>query len=223
VRRSTTLPLVALVLLASLSLHAANAETTFRITDQKQQPVSDAVVSLVALDTETKIPGLVSTGPELEIEQKGQEFSPLVTAVRKGTAVRLPNRDTVEHHVYSESAPKRFQLPLYAPGKAEIIVFDRPGIVTLGCNIHDWMLAYVVVVDTPWFGRTSAAGTTTLTGVPPGHYRAEVWHRRLGSIEIRPVTIEATATDSTPIDFALTLKPDRRIRRSVEGSRGGYR
>ena len=86
-----------------------------------------------------------------------------VTVVQAGTKVVFPNRDTVQHHVYSLSKPKKFELPLYNPGQKESLVFESAGLVTLGCNIHDWMIAYLLVVPTPWFAKTDEQGLTTAT------------------------------------------------------------
>lgn len=206
--------------LAVVGVRAANLD--IRVVDSKGAPVADAVVWLVSLDAQPAAAERTAGDGISEIEQRGQEFAPYVTVIRTGMAIRLPNRDTVEHHVYSDSPTKRFQFPLYAPGKAETVVFDRPGIVPLGCNIHDWMLAYVVVVDTPWYIRTSAEGTATLKGVPPGRYHAEIWHPRLPKNEHREVAIGAEDS-ATSLALTLTLKPDRRIHRMLDNGRAGYR
>jgi plastocyanin len=110
------------------------------------------------------------------IEQRGREFIPWVTVVQTGSSVDFPNNDTIRHHVYSFSEPKRFEIKLYAGKPGQPIVFDKPGQVDIGCNIHDWMEAHVLVVDTPWFARTGADGRATVTGVPAGHYRVRLWH-----------------------------------------------
>lgn len=210
-------PLALFCLLLAVPLRAN--DVTVALKDQKQNTVVDAVVSLVPLDAGIALPS--SPASAVEIEQVGQEFIPFVTVVRTGTSVRFPNRDTVEHYVYSESPAKPIQLPLYAPGKDEVITFERPGVVPLGCNIHDWMLAYVVIVDTPWFVRTEAAGSATLRGVPPGRYRVDIWHPRLPKPETRNLTVQVG--EPAAIDLALTLKPDRRIRRPQDGAKAGYR
>ena len=88
------------------------------------------------------------------MDQKNRMFIPHVLAVQTGTAVRFPNSDDIRHHVYSFSPAKPFQLPLYKGTPANPVVFDAPGVVTLGCNIHDQMSAFIVVVDTPYFERT---------------------------------------------------------------------
>jgi len=110
------------------------------------------------------------------IEQRGREFVPWVTVVQTGTSVDFPNNDTIRHHVYSFSEPKRFEIKLYAGKPGQPIVFDKPGQVDIGCNIHDWMEAHVLVVDTPWFARTGADGRATIAGVPAGRYRVRLWH-----------------------------------------------
>ena len=96
-----------------------------------------------------------------------------------GTALAFPNRDTVRHHVYSFSKIKTFELKLYAGTPALPVVFDQPGIAVLGCNIHDFMVAWVVVVETPYYGYTGADGEVTLSNVPEGAYRLRSWHESL--------------------------------------------
>jgi plastocyanin len=213
-------PLPVLVSLACvLAAGAHAAELAVAIKDGKGEAVADAVVSLVPLDAAQPLPA-PAPGPALEIVQQNQEFSPYVTVVQAGATVRFPNRDTVQHHVYSLSKAKKFELPLYNPGAEESFVFDVPGLVTLGCNIHDWMLAYLVVVPTPWFAKTDALGAAHVT-VPAGRYRLQLWHPRLAA----PLAEEVTLADAAAVrrEFTLTLKPDRRIRRGPEGKNGGYR
>ena len=152
--------------------------------------------------------------------QRGQEFSPYVTPLLVGTAVSFPNRDNVQHHVYSLSPPKKFELPLYAGEAKAPVMFDHPGVVALGCNIHDWMSAYVVVLATPWFAKTGPDGGATITGAPDGRYRAEVWHPRLARLETREVVLAGEA--AAPLAFTLTLKADRRIRRHAILNGSGY-
>ena len=211
------LPFRCALLLATLAWLPAAGAIEFKLTDGKGKPVTDAVVSLVPLDTEVK---LTPPAAPLEIAQRDQEFSPYVTAIVAGTSVSFPNRDTVQHHVYSISKPKKFELPLYSPGKSDVIVFDRPGVVMVGCNIHDWMNAYIVILATPWFAQSDATGTATITGAPAGRYRAEVWHPRLGKTETREVILAGTAA---PLAFTLALKPDRRIQRGSDRGGGGYK
>ncbi len=112
---------------------------------------------------------------------------PAMTVVQTGTEVSFPNNDTVRHHVYSFSPAKVFELKLYAGVPSKPIVFDKPGVVILGCNIHDLMAAWVVVSETPWFGLAGADGRAQVENVPAGSYKLRVWHPAM------PVNTEAPA------------------------------
>lgn len=194
------------------------ADLQVALKTAKGEPVTDAVASLTPLDG-TALPDLATPPPVLEIAQQGQEYLPYVTPLRVGTRVEFPNRDQIQHHLYSLSKAKRFEKPLYAPGAHESVLFDQPGVVTLGCNIHDWMIAYVVVLPTPYFAKTGPNGGTTLAGVPAGRYRLEIWHPRLTKPDVR----ELTLTDGgAREEISLALKTERRIRRAPESSAGGY-
>jgi len=210
-------PRLLLLLLACTGPAAHAADVRFLVTDAKGAPVADAVVSLTPL--ETTVPAPAGPAEPHEITQQNKEFVPYVTAVRVGTTVRFPNRDKVEHHVYSLSEAKKFEFPLYKPGKAEEITFDRPGVVIVGCSIHDWMAAYVVVLATPWFAVTPADGAATLHHLPPGRYRAEVWQPRLAESVMREVVVTENAAE--PFSFQLRLRADLRRRAPLPG-RGGY-
>ncbi len=135
--------------------------------------------------------------------------------MRVGARVSFPNEDEIQHHVYSLSAAKRFDLPLHGGASAPAIVLDRPGVVSVGCNIHDWMRSYVVVLDTPWFARTYADGVARLSA-PAGRYRREVWHFRLA----KPVADEIALDDSaaTVATIPLALRRDRHPRRREPGA-----
>ena len=205
-------------LAAALAATAATGELAVTVKGSKGEAVPDAVVSLVPLDA--AVAPAPSTAANAEIGQKGQEFTSYVTVVQTGSRVVFPNQDNVQHHVYSLSKAKKFELPLYNPGQAESFVFDVPGLVTLGCNIHDWMLAYLVIVPTPYFAKTDAQGAAVVVA-PPGRYRLELWHPRLAAVQSEEIAL----ADGTPAkrDFTVTLKPDRRIRRGPESKAGSYR
>jgi plastocyanin len=125
------------------------------------------------------------------MDQKNRSFVPHVLVVQTGTSVSFPNSDNIRHQVYSFSPAKRFQIPLYEGTPAEPITFDKAGVLTLGCNIHDQMSAYIVVVDTPYFASTTE-GRAVLDGLPAGTYTVHVW--RAGARQSPPpqeVTVEA--------------------------------
>ena len=207
---------IVLAWMACVATACAAAELDFTVRGPKGEPIADAVVSLVPLDAPVPPP---AKEPHTEISQEAQEFRSYVTVAQAGSTVYFPNKDTVQHHVYSLSKAKKFELPLYNPGQAESFVFDVSGIVTLGCNIHDWMIAYLVVVPTPWFAKSGDEGTAQIKA-PAGRYRLQLWHPRLAT----PVSAEITLTEGSPLqrDFAVTLKPDRRIRRGPVTKGIGY-
>ena len=197
-------------------LHAAGT-IQVRCLDDKDRPVADAVTWLVPLDAPVT---LTPPAEPVVIEQRGEEFHPYVTPVVVGTRIAFPNHDKVQHHVYSLSKPKHFEIPLYSGESKEPIVFDQPGVVTLGCNIHDWMVAYVVVLDSPYYAKSDTAGAATIAGLPPGRYRLAVWHPRHPDELTREVIL--TGNEAAPQVITLKLKPDRRIRRAPDASGEGY-
>ena len=130
----------------------------------------------------------------------------------------------MRHHVYSFSPAKRFELPLYVGTPADPVVFDRPGVVTIGCNIHDWMIGYIYVAETPHLGRTGADGQVRLDNLPAGRYVVRVWHPRMEPSEeatSRAVSLERAGTLS--LAWQLTLKPSVRPRRAPVPGQRGYR
>lgn len=144
------------------------------------EPLADAVVA-VELRAQTS---RAAPGAKADMAQRERQFQPHVLVVQTGTAVNFPNFDTVRHHVYSFSPVKTFDIKLYSGTPAEPVLFDKPGIATLGCNIHDRMSAHIVVVDTPLFAKTDAQGLLKLD-LPAGEHNLKVWHPRVG----RPVLL----------------------------------
>jgi plastocyanin len=169
--------LLCLALLCAGVPAAAHAAAVQVLVTGTAGPLADAVVTL------EPAAGRLSVKPMggVEIAQAQKQFQPRVTVVTVGTPVSFPNFDTVRHHVYSFSPIKTFELKLYAGVPREPVVFDKPGVAVLGCNIHDQMAAWVVVVDTPLFARSDAKGRATLDAVPAGRYTMHVWHRSLAA------------------------------------------
>jgi plastocyanin len=149
---------------------------TVEVTDNQGKLLKNAVVYLESKNTSTN-----KNNSLVEIEQKDKQFNPLVTVVQTGTSVNFPNHDRVRHHVYSFSPAKKFELKLYSGIPANPVLFDKAGTVVLGCNIHDNMLAFVYVVNTPYFVQTDANGIAKLVDIPDGHYQLKVWHYALKS------------------------------------------
>ncbi len=151
---------------------ALAATVAISVVDSTGKPAQNAVVFLESAQARAASKPL----RQVEISQQNKTFVPEVTVVTVGTAVNFPNRDTVRHHVYSFSAVKVFDIKLYVGTPANPVVFDQPGISVLGCNIHDNMKAWTVVVQTPWFATTPDSGMAKLASVPSGTYRLRVWH-----------------------------------------------
>ncbi len=211
---------LAALLCCATTLPAATAAGSVRVevNDPKGAPVADAVASLMPL---AAAPELTPPAEPVQISQQDEEFSPYVTAIVVGTRVDFPNRDKVQHHVYSLSKPKRFDIPLYKGESPESVLFDRPGVVTIGCNLHDWMSAHIVVLGTPYFAKSGSDGRASLATVPAGRYRLEVWHPRVAAPVTRELDIAASGTGTQVV--SVTLRPDRRIRRAPESGAGGYK
>lgn len=203
----------ALLLGLGHALPGPAAELNLLIEDAGRGPVADAVVFLMPESGDAPAGGPASA----VMDQISLEYAPHVLAVRRNTAVRFPNRDDVRHHVYSFSPAKRFELRLYKGTPSEPVVFERNGPVVLGCNIHDWMLGYIYVVDTPWYGQTPLSGRLSLT-VPPGRYTLNVWHPRLTDIQTprsQPLVLDA---GGTAVKMALPLKTPTLRKRPEAGA-----
>jgi len=160
--------------LASVGLSASAVGLQVQVQDKNGKPLPNAVVFLESADAKSASKPLKG----IEVVQAAKQFSPAVTVVTTGTSILFPNNDTVRHHVYSFSPAKTFDLKLYAGVPANPVVFDKSGIAVLGCNIHDNMVAWVVVVDTPYFGKTDAQGHLTIDA-PAGSYKLRTWHASL--------------------------------------------
>jgi plastocyanin len=187
------------------------------VKDQGGAPVQDAVVYALPLSGQPPARKARSI-----VAQRNKQFVPYVSAIQAGSAVQFPNQDNVKHHIYSISPAKKFELPLYSGTPAEPIVFETPGLVTLGCNIHDWMIAYILVAPTPWFTVIGPGGEGTLRDLPAGTYDLEVWQPRLKNASSRPRQRVIVKADSK-VNFQLDLKPDFRLRRSPADAGEGYR
>jgi plastocyanin len=150
---------------------ATAAPVSVQVSDAQGQPLVGAVVYLDSPAAARAVKPLAGA----EIVQSERQFVPQVAVVTRGTAVMFPNLDTVRHHVYSLSPAKRFELKLYIGKPQAPVVFDQPGVAVLGCNIHDQMVGFVLIVDTPYHARTDAQGRAAIDA-PAGDYRLRTWH-----------------------------------------------
>lgn len=165
----------------------------------------DAVVWLSPVDASA--PLRAAADAPVRIEQRDRRFVPRITVVQAGTEVDFPNLDKTRHHVYSFSDAKRFELKLYAGTPAEPVTFDTAGIVALGCNIHDDMAGFVVVVDTPWHGRV-ADGLARFAELPGGEYRVRTWSPRMAESYLEAGTIDVSA-EAVDVETTVRLPETR--------------
>lgn len=156
-----------------LSLPALSAQLTLSLKDAENNPVKDVVAALISA-----VPEEYSAVPPAEMDQREKMFVPKVLAIRVNTLVRFPNSDDIRHHVYSFSPAKKFELRLYHGSTAEPVLFDKPGTVVLGCNIHDTMVAYIYVVETNYFAVSDEQGVLHINA-PKGSYQLQIQHPNL--------------------------------------------
>ena len=185
--------------LAASTLSAWAGNVQLQVNAPNGKPLADAVVFLDS--PAAKVQARHTVGAE--VAQANRQFAPLVSVVTVGSQVLFPNQDTVRHHVYSFSPAKTFELKLYSGKPSNPVLFDKTGVVILGCNIHDNMAAWVLVVETPYFGKTDANGRLTLSAVPAGSYQLHTWH---SSIAVgAPVQEQSLQLGSTESSVAITL------------------
>ena len=198
-------------LIVGCAAPAHSAELRVTVRDHKGKNIADAVVLAVAADPRN---ALHSRPPQDAVDQVDKQFVPYVKPIFVGSTVRFPNSDNIRHQVYSFSPAKKFELPLYGGTNAPPVIFDTPGVVVLGCNIHDWMIGYIYVSETPFFAKTGALGTASITDLPPGEYTVRIWHPSMDRAE--ESTSRQVAVGPEPLvsaEWQIGLKPNIRVPR----------
>lgn len=192
-----------LVLISSLLWAAVAQSSTMAVAvqDASGKGLVDAVVYAEGEQALNAKPA------NAEIEQRGLKFLPMVTVVQTGTTILFPNNDKVRHHIYSFSPAHKFDQKLYSGQAAAPQLFDKAGTVVLGCNIHDKMLAFVKVVETPYFAKTDSSGAARLE-LPPGKYTLKAWHyNATGSQTVEQALLVKPGDATASAVLRLTLKP----------------
>ncbi len=185
----------------AFAVAAPAATLTARVVDQEGKPLPNAVLTLQGP------PGKTAVVLKANMDQRDQEFAPRVLAVHSNTEVKFPNSDNIRHQVYSFSPAKRFELRLYSGTPSDPLLFDKPGVVVLGCNIHDWMVGYIYVTDEPWFAVSDANGVVKFEDMSAGHYSATLWHPK--TIDMQPSSggdFDVPAAGLSK-DFTLKVEP----------------
>jgi plastocyanin len=186
------------------AVRAANLQV--RVTQLDGKPLPGAVVTVHALGT-TPPP---AAPVQAVMDQLNLAFAPDVLVIPVGSTVSFPNTDKTGHEVYSFSSAHPFKLGLYRGRPYPPEHFDRAGLVTLGCNIHDAMLAYILITDAPYYGITGADGGWAQPDIARGRYRIEVWSPRLtetGQTLQREITVEAGDHAVAEMRAAQGLRP----------------
>ena len=194
-----SLHLTLLAVLASAPVHAATLD--IEISDSNGRPAPNAVVAVTPLGGPASASHLPT---EAVIDQRKETFIPLVTVIRKGGHVVFTNNDTTMHQVYSFSPIKQFEFEMDEGHRSEPVVFDKPGVASIGCNIHDHMITYVYVADAPWAVLTDAKGHAQIADLPPGNYRVDVWHPQLPPGRAQPA-VPLAVNGGTKFALALPL------------------
>jgi len=208
---------------ALLTSFASAQGVVLRLQDSDGEPVVEAVMELLSDSASSSTSTALQ---EVEIDQRDKEFIPSVTTVVAGGSASFPNSDDILHHVYSFSPAKTFDTPLYGSDLDSQYreVFDVPGVIEIGCNIHDWMLAYIYVGQSELMAISDEQGVVSLTGMAPGSYTLRVWHSRLDAPQNymeQEVIIEAGRT--AELEMTIELARDRRVRRAPSANRKRYR
>lgn len=199
----TTLQKLTLTGTLLLSVGACTMTVHSVVKDDTGKPLKDAVVYAMPAGGQRTAP----TSRKDAVMVENSTFLPFVLPVQVGTAVSFLNQDEVQHHIYSVSPAKRFDLSLDKDATAGPVALDAAGVVVLGCAIHDKMVGYLFVTETPYFAKTGEEGTADLTGLPRGTYDVYVWHPWMkappGAAAKRVVP---SPTGDTNLDFVVTLQ-----------------
>jgi plastocyanin len=193
--------LIALAASVSLAAPLAAAPLAVRVVDPSGRPVRDAVVAFYPSGGAARAP---RAGGRYVISQQNLQFHPFLTIVPVGADISFPNFDNTKHHVYSFSPAKRFELKLFAKDQSRTVHFDKPGVVALGCNIHDQMSAFIFVADSAWTARTNAQGMVNFDG-PNAPGRLVVWHPYLRTPT--GTMSQGLAAGQRSASFSVRLRP----------------
>jgi plastocyanin len=185
----------------ALAAPVAAASLTVRVVDSSGKPVRDAVVTLYPASGARPL----KPSGRYTVSQQNLQFHPFLSIVPVGADVSFPNFDNTKHHVYSFSAAKRFELKLFAKDQSRTVHFEKPGVVALGCNIHDQMSAFIVITDSQWTARTNGQGVASFGDAPNASGRLVLWHPYLrapgGTME------QQVASGQRSAGFKVRLRP----------------
>lgn len=187
------------IALAALPFIAQAEPLQVRVTDVDGRPVGNVVVYLQNHETGA----MPQTQHAHEIRQEDKKFAPYVSVVRQHEEIVFTNHDDITHHMYSFNGPARFDFRLQPEEGSTVADFAEPGVIAMGCNIHDWMSGYVMVVDTPFYALTDDAGLATFADVPANEYHLVAWHPQMAKDEAADLHV------ALPVAAGITLQLTR--------------
>lgn len=208
---------ICLLLTMGTTAYAASITMTFADA-ATGEPLSHVVVSLKLKSGQPQVQAM----PLQVMDQIGKKFMPHVLPVTVGTPVSFPNSDDIRHHLYSFDEPKSFELPLYEGTPTNPIVFDKKGIVRLGCNIHDWMMGYIYIVDTPWFALSDPSGQLHIKDISSGEHEIVVWHPRIKSRKVKVSELVLKTSEHKVSVETLDVRKVRKMKKRLRSRRDGY-
>jgi plastocyanin len=180
--------------LGALAMPAFAGDLSVTVTTPDGKPLADAVVTLPGNGAKPSFPW------KFEVAQKDKQFIPFVLIVPQGAEVTFPNLDKFRHHVYSFSKGNRFELELYGKEDKRSVIFKSVGAAAIGCNIHDTMVGFIRIVDTPFAAKTNADGVAKIPGAPDGATKLTVWHpyaKTKEQIAVSDVTVSSSGSAVT--------------------------
>jgi plastocyanin len=131
------------------------------------------------------------------LTQRDHAFEPHILIVPVGTRVSFPNEDPIFHNVFSLFQAKRFDLGLYEAGKSKTVLFDKPGISYIFCNIHSQMGAIVIALTAPYYAVSQGNGSLSIEHVPAGTYRLKIWAEGASNAVLEGLAREVVVTENT--------------------------
>ncbi len=195
---------IGLFVLMFCASYSFGSEIDVLVVNKDGRPVADVAAYAMRLDEQNDLPAPTASPV---MDQMDKQFVPHLLVVQTGTSVKFPNSDSVAHHVYSFSYPNNFMLSLYKGTQDPPVTFEHSGVVILGCNIHDHMLGYILVVDSTTFSKTDENGKASLSLDNPEDYEISIWSPRIrDGDELLSKTVVRPGSPGSEVKFQLASK-----------------
>lgn len=174
---------------------------SIKVSDKNGQPITSAVVTLKSNTLNT-----TKVNSNAEMAQRNRQFDPHILIVQQGSNVSFPNYDNMKHHIYSFSDTKRFEMEVIQGVANKPELFDKAGVVELGCNVHDWMQGYIYVSASPYFSSTNETGSAIIEVPQNGNYELTIWHPRIDNEQkglTRSILVDDKVQLTVQVDASL--------------------